>query len=58
MEADLGNLMRNANEGLILSLLPILDDFHRSLKQAKNLKEDDPFVAGIQMISTKISRIP
>ena len=43
-EAELGLLVRNANEQLILSLLPVLDDLGRSLKAAPEAGEDDGFV--------------
>jgi len=56
-EADIANIFRNANEGLLLSLLPVLDDFERSLKHRVEAREDDPITTGIQLIYTKLLRI-
>ena len=54
-ESDVANIIRNANEGLLLSLLPVLDDFERSLKHQSG--DDDPVSKGIQLIYTKLLRI-
>jgi len=53
-EAEIGSIVRNANEQLILSLLPILDDFARSLKAAPDLGADDAFGRGIELIHGKL----
>jgi molecular chaperone GrpE len=55
-EADYSSLIRNANESLLSSLLPILDDFHRSLKSGKDLKDTDAFYRGIELIASKLTR--
>ncbi|MBI5472677.1 MAG: nucleotide exchange factor GrpE [Ignavibacteriae bacterium] len=56
-ETDFANLVRNANEGLILALLPILNDFIRSLKAGAENKEYDSFYKGVELISTKLTKI-
>jgi len=56
-ESDIANIIRNANEGLILSLLPVLDDFERSLKHQDDAAQDDAITRGIQLIYSKLQRI-
>lgn len=56
-DADIANVVRNANENLMLSLLPVIDDFERSLKHRGGSEDDDPVTKGIQLIYTKLLRI-
>jgi molecular chaperone GrpE len=56
-EQDFGSLVRNANENLLFSLLPVLDDLDRSLKHGSDQKESDSFYEGIQLIRTKLRNI-
>lgn len=56
-EADYLNLIKNANEGLMSALLPILNDFVRSLKHGREQKDYDSFYRGIELISAKMSKI-
>ncbi len=56
-EAELTNLVRNANEGLIAALLPILNDFFRSLKAGAENKDYDAFYKGVELIYTKFSKL-
>jgi molecular chaperone GrpE len=56
-EADYINIIKSANEGLIASLIPILDDFARSLKSGKGMKDFDAFYRGIELIHNKLSKI-
>ncbi len=56
-EQDFSNLVRNANETLLLSLLPVLDDLERSLKHGENLSEHDSFYRGIELIRSKLGTI-
>ena len=44
---------KTANEDVMLSLLPILDDFDRALKEID--KSDDTNLKGIQLISNKLN---
>ncbi len=57
VEADYANLIRSANEGLILDLIPILDDFARSMKAAAENKEFEPFFKGVELIRTKLNKV-
>jgi molecular chaperone GrpE len=56
-EADYINLIKNANEGLIASLIPILNDLVRSLKSGKEQKDYDALHRGIELIHNKFSKI-
>ncbi len=55
-EADYANLIRSANENLILALLPVLDDLSRSLKSGKERPDFDSFYRGIELILNKLVR--
>ena len=56
-EQDFGNLVRNANENLLFSLLPVLDDLERSLKHGSDQKDPDSFYKGIELIRSKLGNI-
>ena len=56
-ESEFGAVIRNANEGLLLALIPILDDLVRSLDRGKQQKDYDAFYRGIELIYNKFSRI-
>ena len=56
VETDYINIVKNANEGLILSLLPILDDLVRSLKAGKDQKDYDSFYKGVELVFAKFSK--
>jgi len=56
-EADYINLIKNANEDLLASLLPVLDDFSRSLKSGKDTKDFDAFLKGVELIYNKFSKL-
>lgn len=53
-EADFANLIRNANEALVSSLLPIIDDLVRSLKAATSATDPAAFLRGVEMIYAKL----
>jgi len=55
-EAEYAAVIRNANESLLLSLLPTLDDLLRSLKSGKDQKDYDAFYRGVELIYNKFSR--
>jgi molecular chaperone GrpE len=55
-EAEFSSLSRNANELLLLSLLPVLDDFERFLKHAGERKEYEALVRGAELVLTKLTR--
>ncbi len=55
-ETEYANLIRSANENLILALLPVLDDFSRSLKSGKDKPDFDLFYRGVELIRSKLTR--
>ncbi len=56
-ENELATIIRNANEGLIVALLPIVNDFVRSLAQGKDLPASDGFYRGVELIYNKLMRL-
>ncbi|MBK7258094.1 MAG: nucleotide exchange factor GrpE [Ignavibacteriae bacterium] len=56
-EGEFLSLTRTANEGLLLSLLPVLDDLNRSLASGKDPQSHEAFFAGVEMIRTKFLKI-
>jgi len=57
VEAEFVTLTRFANENLIADLLPILDDFSRSLAMSKDRKEFEVFYRGIELIHSKFLKV-
>ena len=55
-EREIAHIIQNANEGLIKDLLPIIDDFERSLKTEKD-SDDKGFREGVYLIYQKLSSI-
>ncbi|HUI10568.1 MAG TPA: nucleotide exchange factor GrpE [Bacteroidota bacterium] len=55
-EAEFAAVVRNANESLIASLLPIVEDLVRSLKAAASRGEDDAFTSGVELIYQKLMK--
>jgi molecular chaperone GrpE len=53
-ENEIASVVKYANESLIGDLLPVLDDFERSLKAAKTSKEFDSLYRGIELIYQKL----
>src|SRR5207247_1776981 len=61
-ESDYASLVRYANEDLILKLLPVVDDFERSLKARKASGNDggeneSVFLQGLELIFNKFRKI-
>lgn len=56
-ETESLNFIRSANEGLISALLPILDDFVRSLKVGQEAKDFDAFYKGVELILAKLQKV-
>lgn len=56
-EAEFANLGRIMNEGIISSLIPILDDFARSLKSGREIKEHESFFKGVELIYAKFLKL-
>jgi molecular chaperone GrpE len=52
-ENDWQNFQRLANERILLSFIPILDDFTRSLKAGKESPGSDAFYQGVELIHNK-----
>lgn len=57
VDNDFASLAKFANEELIVQLLPILDDFHRSLKASKEQANAETFQRGIELIYNKFLKI-
>ena len=47
---EIENRIKNANEDLILNLLPVLDDFERSLEAGKKIHKFKTFYEGVELI--------
>jgi molecular chaperone GrpE len=56
-DADFASIIKNANENLILNLVPVLDDFERSLKAGKDSADYDGLYKGVALIHGKFSKI-
>ncbi len=56
-ENDQLNLLKYAAESLILKLLPIVDDFDRSLDHIENSKDIDSLKQGIKLIYDKFMKV-
>ncbi|MCB0712506.1 MAG: nucleotide exchange factor GrpE [Ignavibacteriae bacterium] len=56
-EQDVLTTVQYANENLLKKLLPIVDDFERSVESVPSEKEGDPFVQGIAMIRNKLAKL-
>ena len=57
IENDFATMARFANEQIIMELLPIIDDFTRSMKSAMNRPEFDSFHRGIELIHSKFLKL-
>jgi len=51
------SLIKFANEQLILELLPIVDDFQRSMQQGKDVKNFETLYSGIELIANKLNKL-
>ena len=57
VESDISGIIRFAAESLIADILPILDDFERSLKHSRETKDYDSIVKGIDLIYQKFIKL-
>jgi molecular chaperone GrpE len=57
VENDSANIVRFATESLLDDLLPIVDDFERSLKHSKEINENDALVKGVDLIYQKLLKV-
>ncbi len=51
------DLLQTAGKDVVISLLPVLDDFERALKATENTTEVDAIREGILLIQTKLNNI-
>jgi molecular chaperone GrpE len=56
-EGEFLNIVRNANEGLITALLPIVEDLTRSLKAGSTGTDGEAFYRGVELIYQKLMKI-
>ena len=56
-ENDFASLTKFAAENIITQLVPVLDDFNRSLKSIKERAENDSFYKGIELIYAKLLKV-
>jgi molecular chaperone GrpE len=56
-ENDMMTFAKYASENIIVQLLPVLDDLHRSLKTGKAASGDDSFYKGMEMIAAKFLKV-
>jgi molecular chaperone GrpE len=57
IENETANVVRFATESLIDDLLPVLDDFERSLKHGRESKESDALLKGVELIYLKLVKV-
>ncbi|MGA0555257.1 nucleotide exchange factor GrpE [Larkinella sp. VNQ87] len=50
-------LISTANEGLLVALLPVLDDFERAMKSAETTSDVDVLKEGVQLIFNKFCKV-
>ena len=56
-EQDVMTTVQYANEGLLKKILPIVDDFERSVESTTEEQGMDPFVKGVAMIRNKFAKL-
>ena len=56
-EQDLLTTIQRANERLLMKLLPIIDDFERSVENGAESLGEDPFFKGVEMIKSKLAKL-
>jgi molecular chaperone GrpE len=56
-ENDQLNLLKYAAESLIIKLLPVIDDFERSLTHMKDVKEVESIKDGIKLVYEKLMKM-
>lgn len=57
VEQESSSIVRMANEGLVLAILPIVDDLERSLKAGKESQDLSSFYKGVEMIAQKMMKV-
>jgi len=56
-EGEIATIIRNASENLLTALLPVLDDFDRSLKATAETTDQESLRRGIELIAQKLARV-
>jgi len=56
-EETISSLAKTANEGLILELLSVIDDFDRSLKAGKEHPDWESFYEGVSLVRNKLMKV-
>jgi molecular chaperone GrpE len=51
------DLISNANEGLLVALLPVLDDFERALKSAESTADVEALKEGVKLVFNKFYKV-
>lgn len=57
VEIDKTNLIKYANEDLILEILPVLDNFSRALEHKPKQLADNEYLKGLELINTQLEQI-
>ena len=55
-EGESGSMLKFARIDIIQSLLPVVDDFERSLKLGKDRRESEAFAKGVELIYQKMMK--
>jgi molecular chaperone GrpE len=55
-EAESASVFKYAKADIIQELLPVIDDFERSLKLVKDRRESEPFAKGVELIYQKLAK--
>jgi molecular chaperone GrpE len=56
LEAESASVFKYAKADIIQELLPVIDDFERSLKLAKDRRETEAFAKGVELIYQKLTK--
>jgi molecular chaperone GrpE len=56
-DAEYGAIIRNATESLLSALIPVAEDFARSLKAGRENGERDAFARGVELIEAKFTKV-
>jgi molecular chaperone GrpE len=56
VEVESASVFRYAKADIIQELLPVVDDFERSVKLAKDRKESEAFAKGVELIYQKLAK--
>jgi molecular chaperone GrpE len=56
-DAEYGAVIRNATESVLTALIPVAEDFARSLKAGRAAGEGDAFSRGVELIYAKLTKV-